>query len=673
MLPPTFVSQATIFIHKNLMRSFKTLRPGVHTRLELPVSKRCEVMSSCCMDGTEKCSIWVDLEGEAEGSGVHPLEKSNDGSESSVYLICSGPRLSPLSECKWSSFVESIRYVHVPDSVEEISDGCFRNCWYLSLVVFREGSSVKRIGVEAFTNCCLRDIHIPKSVEQICDRCFYNCGQLRRITFHECSVLKRIGEEAFTGMADNACRLTEIYIPDSVEELCDSCFFECTSLSRIIFGPQSSLKRLGQRLFFGIYHSYAPRLTEIRIPDRVETIGEECFSSCPLLSQVIFGECSSLKVIGRSAFSGDCEYGCPLGRIRIPDSVTRLRSGCFRGCQLLSCVSFGDASVLRKIGACAFRYCALNEIRIPDTVTRLGDFCFDSCPLERITFGELSSLKRIGLACFCSCHLVEFSIPKSVKVVKGCVFTGCPLSHGVTCVENPHLSILDSLLFSSLHELSIRCPVVGVLSEVVIPGNVKSIGEFCFSGYEHLSSVTFSTPSTLRRLGRYAFQRCPVTELLIPSSVVYIGNGCFAGCEMLVRVTFSEPSELKKLGTGAFNGCKRLEEIHIPDGVEDLSDRCFFDCQVLQRVTFGESSSLRRMGVKVFAGYGMSDFSLIQIHIPDSVEEICDRCFEGCRTLQVTFGESSALKRVHRHAFQRSVLEKTSLPPAAVFFRNPRA
>ena len=654
-----------------MIQSFEMLKSNVDPRLALSVSICREVMFPWCNDGTDTCSIWADLEGKAEGSDAHPLEKpkaQDNAAESSVYLLLSGPRLSPVSESKWSSFIEHVRYVHVPDSVEEISDRCFCKCRRLSVVVFGEESSVKRMGVEAFMSCGFTEIHIPRRVEQICDSCFFDCGNLRSITFHEQSSLKQIGKWVFSGGPNSTCPLTEIYIPDSVEELGDSCFYECTSLSRIIFGPQSSLKRLGCRLFFGVYHNYACSLMEIRIPDQVEEIGDSCFYSCPELSQVIFGEHSSLKVIGQAAFSGDCCSGCPVGNMQIPNSVERLCCNCFAGCGFLSCVRVDEASVLTLIGSHAFSYCAIKEIRIPDTVKELGAWCFQFCPLERVTFGESPSLKRICIGCFFSCSLVEFSIPKSVEVFDGCVFAGCPLSDGVTCVENPQLAIINSLLLSSVIELSVCCPTCGVLSEVVIPEYVEYIGDSCFFGYEHLSNVTFSAPSTVKRLGQSAFHRCGITELLIPSSVMDIGKLCFSRCKKLVRVAFSEPSELKRIGRRAFNECTSLEEIHIPDGVEYLSKECFFECQALHRVTFGESSSLIRIGANTFAGYGASDFSAIEINIPDSVEEIGAECFGSRRSSHVTFGESSALKRVHCDAFCTSVRENILLPPAAVFF-----
>ena len=64
-----------------------------------------------------------------------------------------------------------------------------------------------------------RFVSLPDSVEELCDECFYWCDDLSRVTFGESSSLRRIGERAFY-----ECRLDEIHIPDHVEELCDECF-----------------------------------------------------------------------------------------------------------------------------------------------------------------------------------------------------------------------------------------------------------------------------------------------------------------------------------------------------------------------------------------------------------------------------------------------------------------
>ena len=68
-------------------------------------------------------------------------------------------------------------------------------------------------------------------------------------------------------------RLSEIHLPDGVKELGDSCFGECESLSRVTFGMSSSLKLIGKKAFSG------SGLSEIHIPDSVAELLRHALSS----------------------------------------------------------------------------------------------------------------------------------------------------------------------------------------------------------------------------------------------------------------------------------------------------------------------------------------------------------------------------------------------------------
>ena len=81
---------------------------------------------------------------------------------------------------------------------------------------------------------------IPDGVGELCEKCFYKCSSLSRVTFGQSCSLKMIGNEAFCRSA-----VVDIHIPDGVEELCAGCFAGCKSLSRVTFGESSSLKLIG--------------------------------------------------------------------------------------------------------------------------------------------------------------------------------------------------------------------------------------------------------------------------------------------------------------------------------------------------------------------------------------------------------------------------------------------
>ena len=92
---------------------------------------------------------------------------------------------------------------------------------------------------------------------------------------------------------------------------------------------------------------------------------------------------------------------------------------------------------------------------------------------------------------------------------------------------------------------------------------------------------------------------------------------------------------------------QRLREVLIPNTVRELCDGCFKGCKNLRRVTFGGSSSLEWIGDSCFAETGVEEVS-----IPDGVRNLGDWCFSDCKNLsRVTFGSSSSLERIGYSCF----------------------
>ena len=102
-----------------------------------------------------------------------------------------------------------------------------------------------------------------------------------------------------------------------------------------------------------------------------------------------------------------------------------------------------------------------------------------------------------------------------------------------------------------------------------------------------------------------------------------MGALCFSGCDL---VGFEIPVSVRAIGGGAFGECALAGGIVFRDGC------CFraidglvlsYDCTICH------------------CSYGV----LSSVCVPDSVRELCDGCFKGCRSLQpVTLGPSSSLE-----------------------------
>lgn len=102
----------------------------------------------------------------------------------------------------------------------------------------------------------------------------------------------------------------------------------------------------------------------------------------------------------------------------------------------------------------------------------------------------------------------------------------------------------------------------------VVPEGVEILCAFAFgssSAYGNSCPLrAVSLPSTLKKIGEYAFAHCKHLEsLVIPHGVEEIESNAFEGCVNLKSITF--PSTLKKLGQFCFDGCTSLEKIIVED------------------------------------------------------------------------------------------------------------
>ena len=249
----------------------------------------------------------------------------------------------------------NIAEIEIPASVAVLCEGCFggdyeSSCRSLSRVTFAAGSCLKRIEMWAFSRCrSLKEIEIPASVEVLCESCFVGRTSLSRVTFAAGSCLKRIEKEAFSGCES----LKEIEIPAGVEELGPGVFSGC-DVTGLVIAPENRYYRAvgpvvvsydGNALA-GVFRNIA----EIEIPASVERLCERCFVECESLSRLTFAAGSCLKRIEKMAFSG-CRS---LKEIEIPASVEVLCERCFDRCKSLSRLTFASGSCLKQIEKEAF-------------------------------------------------------------------------------------------------------------------------------------------------------------------------------------------------------------------------------------------------------------------------------------------------------------------------------
>ncbi|MBQ8291547.1 MAG: leucine-rich repeat protein [Clostridia bacterium] len=441
----------------------------------------------------------------------------------------------------------SLTEISLPTSLISIDQWAFYGCTGLTELALPANITAIPYGV--FSDCTgLTGITLPANLISIGQSAFYGCSDLQEVTFPES--LATIDYEAFYGCSG----LTEVVLPDSLTSLGGRTFLECTGLTKVYVGKSLSsfdiwsfggylklqtIEVSAENEYFISYENvvykkedmsvyFVPAgirgtvriadgvktvncmwergfqdaifMTELILPDSVETIETHTFSGCTNLRTVTLGE--NVSSIGSYAF---------------PNATSIIYNNSGLTLEEVKAAFYGYRKIIMPDGS----VCYVNGITEYEYVETADGFFFlnsngaytlvdyvgteTELTLPKDIFGEAYV---VGNSAFRGKPLVSLTVPSTVKSIGSSAFADCDLLTSLT-IENG-VETLGSGAFW-------KCTA---LTEVYLPESVVSLSS-AFKDCSSLLSVTVK--GKLTTVDYNPFEGTPYFE----DKANWTKNGCF--------------------------------------------------------------------------------------------------------------------------------------------------
>ena len=454
-----------------------------------------------------------------------------------------------------------------------------------------------------------------------------------------------IVSSAFSG-CDN---LTSVVIPNSVTTIGNVAFLQCNNLDSVYYNgtiedwckitfESDTANPMFYAENFYIYNEEKADyelLTEVVVPNSVTSIGNFAFYGFDCLTSVEIP--NSVTSIGEYTF-----YNCTnLTSVEIPDSIESIDYSAFGGCSNLE---FNIEGELKYLGNDNNLYLYLFGVKDKNVETAeinanckiIGNYAFEDC--TNLTSIEIpNSVTSIGSDAFYSCDKLE-SVYYNGTIEDWCNITFVSgAANPMYCAENFYIYNEEKAEYE-------------LLTEVVVPNSVTSIGDFAFYNCTNLTSVEI--PNSVTTIGSYAFYGCTnSTSVVIGDSVTSIGNYAFEDCDKLTSVYYNGTIEdwckitFESSYTANPMYCAKefyiyneekaeyelLTEVVIPDSVTELQDYAFYGFDCLTSIEIPDS--IEAIGIGAFCGCS----NLTSVEIPNSVTTIGNYAFSGMEKLESVY------------------------------------
>ncbi len=300
-----------------------------------------------------------------------------------------------------------------------------------------------------------------------------------------------------------------------------------------------------------------------------------------------------------------------------------------------------DGLLVKKIDNQAFIGCSnLTSVTIGGNITSIqreafadcsglvGVYITDIAAWCAIDFWDESAnpLSQAGNLYLDNQLITNLVIPDGVTTIGNYAFVGCSgltsvtISNSVATIRHYAFADCSGLTGVYITDVAAWC-AINFWSE---SANPLSQAKNLYFNNQIITDLVI--PDGITEIKKYAFYGCSgATSVTIPDGVTTIGNSAFYGCSGATSIAI--PDNVTSIGERAFSNCSSVASITIPDGVTSIGNAVFSYCSKLTNVVISE-------GVTSIGWYAFSNCNeLTSVSLPDGITSIGNNAFSWCSGL----------------------------------------
>lgn len=595
----------------------------------------------------------------------------------------------------------------LPQSLEYVGEGAFRLSSFnsntlllpphlkrIDALAFRQVQTLKCvsmpvslefIGDYAFSTSSLSDVVWGDSNPYVCSKAFNGSAWAtngnNEVLYAGQTALKYVGnkDELYTveikegtkmiaaGCFANAKNLNEVLLPESVTELGDSAFLNCTKLEDI--NGLDNFEMVGKNALYGTkwynnqpnglvyagkvayyYKGTMPLNTSITLEANTTYISGSCFegqngltaidcgNSIIGISEKAFKDCANLKTLkidnkNMSSLGDEAFFNCSLSEIYLNDIIGWITFDKYSTQQPSPkrYIYAGDYGAIYynyfkdqqtsynggtayptktppKASSVFVNNSPLSGIIVPDGTTHITTYPLTGC----------TSLKTIYIpASCCDISSVDYVFRSCGNIENIVVEDNNPVYRSVNGALARYVLITDEH-YSFYYDESGRLQRKTVQNNnyhwileraskntLVVPSDILRIEGYAFQN-THIKSVTFE--EGVESIGEYAFDHCDFKRVVLPNSLLYLDRYAFNWCNNLEEVVIGPQKPV--FGAQPFVNCAKLKTFRLyikdPSVFTGNASSSVFPAGSVIYVPRGSGASYRNTAY--FEGYEIIEF-----------------------------------------------------------------